>query len=219
MSNPTNPTQPGWSQPPTQLPPQPPKRRQRGKIIALALLTVVVLVAIVGALASNTPKATVTATSTPATSPADTTPTEGSAASDTSAAPAEVATGKVGDTVTTQASDTGEKQAEITIAKVKFSGGTEFDKPSRGLYMGAYVTVRALADNVSTPWGDIYATVNGHHHDGDACCPEFGPSLDYVNLNKGEHAEGWLAFDVPSRHGQLVLRNASDNSKIAVWTF
>jgi hypothetical protein len=31
-------------------------------------------------------------------------------------------------------------------------------------------------------------------------------------------AAGWVVFDVPARHGQLVLRNA-DLHKVAVWTY
>jgi hypothetical protein len=62
--------------------------------------------------------------------------------------------------------------------------------------------------------------MRGHHYDADACCPDdFMPDLDYVQLNKGETAEGWMLFDVPAKHGQIVLVNSFDNSKIAIWSF
>jgi hypothetical protein len=37
-------------------------------------------------------------------------------------------------------------------------------------------------------------------------------------FNNGERASGWLLFDVPARHGQLVLRNL-DEQKVGVWIY
>ena len=46
----------------------------------------------------------------------------------------------------------------------------------------------------------------GHHYDPDAGCVDaWKPDLDYVDLNEGETSEGWLTFDVPAKHGQVVL--------------
>jgi hypothetical protein len=36
----------------------------------------------------------------------------------------------------------------------------------------------------------------------------FTPTLDYVDLQEGETAEGWLLFDVPARHREVVLKQS-----------
>jgi hypothetical protein len=43
--------------------------------------------------------------------------------------------------------------------------------------------------------------------------------LDYVDLNEGETAEGWLVFDVPARHGEVVLGQSFGGGKIGTWSF
>ena len=59
-----------------------------------------------------------------------------------------------------------------------------------------------------------------NHYDADACCPDgFTPTLDYVDLQDGETAEGWLLFDVPARHGEVVLKQSYGGGKIATWRF
>lgn len=188
----------------------------RRLLIAGAILAAV---AILGACSGTTAKVT-SASAAPATTavtpPAtDTFPDEG--VSETTAP--KVATGKVGDTVTlTDGTDT--DVAKVQITKVRFSSGGEFNRPDHGTFLGVYVKTKALADDQTSLWGDIYVVQRGHHYDGDACCPDgFKPDLDYVQLNSGETAEGWLLFDVPARHGQVVLANSSDNSKIATWSF
>jgi hypothetical protein len=62
--------------------------------------------------------------------------------------------------------------------------------------------------------------VNGHHYDATFAVSGFDPALDEsVNLNDGETSEGWMVFDVPARHGELVMVDAFSNGKIAVWSF
>jgi hypothetical protein len=130
-----------------------------------------------------------------------------------------VASGKVGETVTLT-DGTGTEVANVQISKVRFSSGDQYNRPDRGNFLGVYVKTKALANDQSSLWGDIYVTQRGHHYDADACCPEgFKPELDYVTLNTGETAEGWLLFDVPAKHGEVVLANTGDNSKIATWSF
>jgi hypothetical protein len=51
----------------------------------------------------------------------------------------------MGDRVTVS-DELGDAQFEVTVTKVKFSTGDEFEQPEHGLFMGAYVRVRALAD-------------------------------------------------------------------------
>ena len=84
--------------------------------------------------------------------------------------------------------------------------------------MGAYVKAHALSDEQDAL--ELYALVRGRHYDGDAYTTStaFEPLLDFLPFNKGERLAGWLVFDVPSRHGQLVLDNL-DGDKVAVWTY
>jgi hypothetical protein len=128
-----------------------------------------------------------------------------------------VATGRIGDRLTVY-DEFGAAQLEVTVTRLKFSTGDQFDQPQRGLYMGAYVKAHALADGQDLI--DLYALVGGHHYEGDAITGStaFDPSLDPVTLNTGERASGWLVFDVPARHGQLVLRDL-DEHKVGVWKY
>jgi Domain of unknown function (DUF4333) len=128
-----------------------------------------------------------------------------------------IATGKIGDKLTVY-DERGDAQLEVTVTRLKFSTGDQLDRPQHGLYMGAYVTAHALADGQDIL--DIYALVGGHHYNGDAITGStaFDPILDYVTLNTGERASGWLVFDVPARHGQLVLSDVNAHT-VAVWKY
>jgi hypothetical protein len=66
----------------------------------------------------------------------------------------------------------------------------------------------------------IAALVGGRYYDGDAITGStaFEPSLDYVPLESGERVSGCLVFDVPARHGQLVLRDL-DEKTVGVWKY
>lgn len=126
-----------------------------------------------------------------------------------------VATGKVGDKLTVY-DEFGDAQLEVTVTRVKFSKGDEFDRPQRGLYMGAQVKAHALADD-QYPYS-IYARVRGHLYEQAIAGFAFEPPLEPVPLNKGERASGWALFDVPARHGQLVLRDLDDKT-VGVWKY
>ena len=126
-----------------------------------------------------------------------------------------VATGKLGDKLTVY-DDFGAAQLEVTITQVKFSRGDELDRPQRGLYMGAQVKAHALADDQYLY--DLYARVGGHLYEQAIAGFAFEPPLEPVPLNKGERTAGWALFDVPARHGQLVLRDLDDKT-IGVWTY
>jgi hypothetical protein len=67
---------------------------------------------------------------------------------------------------------------------------------------------------------DIYALVGGRHYDGDALTISTGfePPLEVLPFDKGERAAGWLVYDVPARHGRLVLRNLGEH-RVAAWTY
>jgi hypothetical protein len=127
-----------------------------------------------------------------------------------------VATGKIGDRLTVY-DEFGDAQLEVTVSRIKFSTGDELERPQRGLYLGAYVKGHALADEQY--FFDIYARVGGHLYETAITgTTGFDPPLEPEPLNKGERASGWLIFDVPSRHGQLVLRDLDEHT-VALWKY
>jgi hypothetical protein len=137
------------------------------------------------------------------------------------AAKPQVAAGKIGDRVTVS-EEFGDVQFEVTVTKVKFSTGDAFEQPQHGLFMGAYVRVRALADNQDTTSAAEMSAVVGGHRYGDviSLLRAFNPPLDYgAPLDNGQRAAGWLVFDVPGRHGRLVLRDIMDGHRLAAWKY
>jgi hypothetical protein len=65
---------------------------------------------------------------------------------------------RVGETITLEGVDSGDEVLRVQVARVNFSGGDEFNEPERGLFMGAYIKVKALADDQTSLWGDFYVT-------------------------------------------------------------
>jgi hypothetical protein len=51
----------------------------------------------------------------------------------------------------------------LQISRVKFTTGSEYDTPERGLYLGAYLKAQVI-HKTDLAWG-LYAVVNGHHYD------------------------------------------------------
>jgi hypothetical protein len=130
--------------------------------------------------------------------------------------PPKVATGRIGDKLTVH-DEFGDAQLEVTVTRVRFTTGDAFNQPQRGRYLGAYVKAHALADDQFLV--NLYARVGRQLYDQAIASPlAFDPPLGAPMLNKGEHAAGWLVFDVPARHGQLVLRNLDDHT-VATWKY
>jgi hypothetical protein len=131
-----------------------------------------------------------------------------------------IAAGRVGQPLTVH-DQSGAPWLEITVTAVKFSGGDQFDQPQRGLYMGAYVKVRSLVDEQDIFWDESYALIGGRHYPAGVITElnEFNPPLEPVTLNRGEQTSGWLVFDVPARHGQLVLRDLLDENPLGIWEY
>jgi len=125
--------------------------------------------------------------------------------------------GKIGDKLTVY-DQAGVAQLEATVTRLKFSAGDDFDQPTNGVYMGANVKLRALADGQDLV--EITALVGGRKFSGDAIVTSvaFDPPLDPVILDKGEQASGWLVFDVPARHGQLVMHDL-DEHQLGAWKY
>lgn len=128
----------------------------------------------------------------------------------------EVATGRLGDKLTVY-DEFGDAILEVTVTRVKFSTGDEFEQPQRGLYMGAYVKAHALADDQYV--AGIHALVRGHlYEEAITGSLAFDPPLEAVTLNKGQRAAGWIVFDVPARHGRLELRDLEEHT-VGVWKY
>jgi hypothetical protein len=191
---------------------------RRSAAIAAALAALTLAGCASGAKTVKTDQAAATTIEEPVgDAPGDTFPDEGIA---TTTRPV-TAANKVGESGTVSDSDTGQDLYTIAVTKVRFVRGDEYNRPERGWFLGAYVKVKALADEQSVPYSDLYVQMRGHHYDADGCCPDgFTPTLDYVDLNEGETSEGWLVFDVPAKHGEVVLTNSyGSGGKIGTWSF
>jgi hypothetical protein len=130
-----------------------------------------------------------------------------------------VATGKIGDKLTVY-DQSGNAQLELTITRAKFTRGEVFDRPQHGLYMGAFLKLHALADDQDLLDLNLYARVGGRlYKQAILISPAFDPWFSGDYLLRGERASGWLVFDVPARHGQLVLRDTTDKHQLAVWKY
>lgn len=214
---------PEWGQAPDPAPP-----RRKPKWYASPLFWTVTLVGLIGLLvavvviAAPSQRATTSAPQATAAPAPEPTPTTGETFPDEGVSEPtkpEVVHNRVGETATLIETDTGREVAKVQVVKVRFSAGDEFNRPERGNFLGVYVKTKALADDQTSLWGDFYVTMNGHHYDGDAYAEGFEPSLDYIDLNAGETAEGWLVFDVPARHGEVVLAQSDGSGKIGTWKF
>jgi hypothetical protein len=207
------PQQPGWGPPPgPQLPS--PKRKHTGRNVALVVVGLLVLFAVIGALSGGND----TATTAPA-APATTASQDSSAAEpETTEAPSQTgpATAKLGETLQFEDSF-GKHSADITVTHKKVSTGDEFIKPDRGFYVGLFVRVKAYQDGISVP--QFYALVGSKHFD-STFATGFEPDLNVIgNLNKGETAEGWVVFDVPSRTGKAVMQEFLSEKAQATWSY
>jgi hypothetical protein len=109
--------------------------------------------------------------------------------------------------------------ARMAVTRVKTSNGDQYNTPERGHYLGVYVKLLSLVDGLAAKTnGTVYVAMRGHRYD-----PTFGvgftPGYDFTDLNAGEATEGWLEFDVPAVHGDVILSDTFEGTKVAVWTF
>jgi Protein of unknown function (DUF3592) len=126
------------------------------------------------------------------------------------------ASGRIGEMLTVY-DRSGAAQVAITVTQLKFSAGDQFGQPAHGLFLGAYVRLHAVVDEPDVP--DISVLVGERFYEEAATfSAAFDPALDYLMLESGDRASGWLVFDVPDRHGQLVLRDPGEH-KVGVWTY
>ncbi len=208
------PKPPGWGpQPPQQPPgwgppPQPPRKRHTGRNIALAVLGVVVVLVIVGALTGDP-------TTTQAPSAGGGTGTTAAPGQPETTAKGGPATAKVGQTLQFR-DGFGKHSADVTVARKKVSTGGEFDKPN-GVYVGLFVQVKGYQDGISVP--GFYVLAGGKRYESTIATSGFQPGLLAYEVNKDETAEGWLVFDLPSRSGRFVMKEFASDEPQAVWSF
>lgn len=210
QSQPTQPTQqpPTWQPPPPSewgqatnpiLPPRP-KRRRR---IILVAVWVGLALLIVGAVAgagdpspANAPASKAAAT--PAPKPEADRPTT-------------LKVGEVGTTVDMLDRPT----AEVLVAGVR-EARDDYELVD-GHWIVAAVEVTARRDNVSTP--DFYVLdAKGQKFTPTYLAPDGTRHLDFTDLQAGQSIAGVVAFDLPTKHGRLVLPH-SDGEPQLVWKF
>jgi hypothetical protein len=117
-------------------------------------------------------------------------------------------------------------QAQVSTQPADVTYG---ERPANGYYVVAKVTVTAdksYTDGLDVYSGDFYALVKSQHFsegDGNAFSGmtqvQESDSLSAGNLGAGETTTGYLAFDVPSPHGQIAFAPNSDGQPIAVWSY
>jgi hypothetical protein len=115
------------------------------------------------------------------------------------------------------------KSAQVTTQSADGSGNA----PANGYYIVVHVS--ATADSSYTSgWSvsesNFYDLVNSSHYSNgngnafDALTSAQANSLS-AQLAAGETADGWLSFDVPSRHGEIVYAPNSNGQPIAEWSY
>jgi len=119
----------------------------------------------------------------------------------------------------------------VTVESVTMTtrpGQSFGDRPANGFFVAVHV--KATADPSNTDGWDIaepefYDLVRGTHYDpgnGNAitALTDAQSAADITTvLAAGESARGWMAFDVPSRHGYIVYAPNSNGQPVAEWKY
>ena len=198
---------PGWGPPPQSgwgPPPRP--KKHTGRNILLGLIVAFLALGVIGALVGD-----------PATQqPAPNSRGGGGGGAERGAAgddgPVTLAAGGEGITRDIFGSET----ATIAVSEPEFSMGSEFVRPSRGVYALFTVAVVARKDNVSSP--EFYVLVNGEKFDREHFFPSNDRNLQFTSLQRGQSQTGVVAFDLPARHGQLIVPGGDGKPQVT-WTF
>jgi hypothetical protein len=136
----------------------------------------------------------------------------------------------VGQAETLQDTTSGATIGTLTVASANIttqSADGSGTAPTNGYYV--VVHVKAAADSAYTSgWpvseSDFYDLVNGSHYGNgngnafNALTSAQANSLS-AQLAAGETADGWLSFDVPSRHGEIVYAPNSNAQPLAEWSY
>jgi hypothetical protein len=136
----------------------------------------------------------------------------------------------VGQAATLQDTNSGQTIGTLTVESANVttqSADGSGTAPANGYYI--VVHVKATADSSYTSgWyiseSGFYDLVNGSHYSNgngnafNALTSAQANSLS-AQLAAGETADGWLSFDVPSRHGEIVYAPNSNGQPIAEWSY
>jgi len=142
------------------------------------------------------------------------------------------------DQLSTGQTETIADSTDTTVGTVKVEDPTVTTSPADPSYgsrpaHGWYVIVKidmAADPGYTDGWGvcdcDFYALVGGRHYDsGNGNSYEAlkdyqsAQSISFTNLGAGESAAGYVAFDLPSRHGKIVYSPNSDSQPVAEWSY
>ncbi len=197
-------------------------RRQIIAALGIAVAAVLALSACASTASNASSQAAVQPSFTPASQTFDTsTPTPSPAGPDMLSA---------GQTETLQDTSSGATTGTLTVESANVttqSADGSGKAPANGYYV--VVHVKAAADSSYTSgWyvseSDFYDLVNGQHYGNGygnafhALASGQANSLSTL-LAAGETTDGWLSFDVPSRHGEIVYAPTSNLPPIAEWSY
>jgi hypothetical protein len=110
----------------------------------------------------------------------------------------------------------GSETASIAVSEPEFDKGTEFLSPSRGVFAVFTVAVVARKDNISSP--EFYVLVDGEKFDREHFHPANERDLEFTSLQNGQSQTGLVAFDLPARHGELIVPGGDGKPQIT-WRF
>jgi hypothetical protein len=145
---------------------------------------------------------------------------------DGSAAPTRPAELRLGGSLINQDGTDGATITLTTRAVASQSADPFSDGPRNGYFVAVRTTVNAV-DGLTSGFNisplDFYAlTGSAHYDEGDGNAYE-GPhsegELNATTLNAGETATGWLLFDLPSPHGEVVYAPNLAGQPLASWAF
>ena len=100
--------------------------------------------------------------------------------------------------------------------------------PANGYFVVVHVKATAdpaYSDGFNINELDFYDLTRGQHYDSssgnayDALSDRQANADITATLAAGETASGWMAFDVPSRHGKIVYSPNSDGQPVAEWSY
>jgi hypothetical protein len=152
-------------------------------------------------------------------------PHAGTSSNDTSSpAPSGPVTLQLGESA--DISQNGSPAAIIVLSQsaVSTQPADEFSQgPQNGYFVSVHISVNATADEFDVNPLDFYALSGTTHYDeGDGNAfegPDNANELEATTLNAGETANGWLLFDLPSPHGQIVYAPNLNGEPLAYWDF
>lgn len=126
--------------------------------------------------------------------------------------------GRPGDTATI--TEGGERVGTVRVITVKSypRGFSDYDRPKNGQYLSVDITVEAISEGFDiNPFDFFVRTPDGRRFDPTVAYEAPEPSLDYSELNPGEKIRGYVTFDVPRGHGEVVY--APQNRGLFAWAF